>query len=69
MGEDDLDYFIRRTNEERQRADEASDPAIAQIHRELAEHYEEALASLHAIATPPVSDRQHAALRRSKPRV
>jgi len=47
MGEDDLDYFIRRANEERQRADASPQPAIAQIHRELAAHYEEALKSLH----------------------
>lgn len=52
MTEDDFDYFIRRTNEERQRADESSDPAVAQIHRQLAEHYEEALASLHRIGKP-----------------
>jgi hypothetical protein len=47
MNEDDLDYFIRRANEERQRADQCPDPAVAQIHRELATHYENALASLH----------------------
>ncbi len=64
MDEDDLDYFIRRTNEERQRADESSNPAIARIHRELAEHYEDALASLHSIATTPVSEREKAAVRR-----
>jgi len=58
MDEDDLDYFIRRTNEERQCADECRDPAIAEIHRTLAAHYEDALASLHRIAAPNPGERQ-----------
>ena len=58
MDEDNLDYFIRRANEERQRADATADPAIAQIHRELAEHYEDALASLHTFAVPVTEERR-----------
>jgi hypothetical protein len=51
---------MRRANEERQRAEGSADPAVAQIHRELAEHYEGALASLHRIATTLVDGRLRA---------
>ena len=53
MDEDDLAYFMRRANEELQRADECPDPAIAEIHRKLAAHYEDSLAALHRIVPPP----------------
>lgn len=60
MGEDDLAYFMRRANEELQRADECPDPTIADIHRRLAAHYEDALAALHWIGVPPPAERKAA---------
>ena len=60
MGEDDLAYFMRRANEERQRADGSPAPAIADIHRRLAAHYEDALASLHRIAVSSPAERKAA---------
>jgi len=46
MGESDIDYLRRRAAEEDLRAGEASDEAIAAIHRRMAELYSDRVAAL-----------------------
>jgi hypothetical protein len=41
MPHDDADYFRRRADQERARADLHDDPDIAQLHRTLAELYDQ----------------------------
>ncbi|RYD64381.1 MAG: hypothetical protein EOP58_09655 [Sphingomonadales bacterium] len=45
--DDDSTFFIRRAHQERERAEAASDPAIASVHRTLAAEYERRIQGLH----------------------
>lgn len=51
--ENDIEYYSRRANEEREKAERASDPAGYRIHTEFARHYERRLQGLIASRTPP----------------
>ncbi|WP_016747750.1 hypothetical protein [Rhizorhabdus wittichii] len=55
MDQDDREYFERRHRESLQRADDASDPALAAIYRGFAEHYSNALGG---VGPRPVADRR-----------
>ncbi|MDQ0249206.1 hypothetical protein J2W22_001253 [Sphingomonas kyeonggiensis] len=48
----DIEYFSRRVEEEREKAERAGEPATYRIHTEFARHYERKLRSL--IAGQPV---------------
>lgn len=50
MSNPDRHYFERRRAESLARADDASDPAIAKLHRQLASHYDVRLEESDAIA-------------------
>ena len=49
--EADIDYLSRRAEEEREKAEHASDPASYRVHTEFARHYERELLAL--IAAQP----------------
>lgn len=48
----DIDYWRGRAVEERQRADRSDDPAVARLHRELAELCEDRVRALTESAAP-----------------
>lgn len=43
MNDDDITYFKRREQEERQRADSCAEIAIARVHLQMADGYKNAL--------------------------
>jgi hypothetical protein len=38
------DYYVRRAEAERSLADKATDPSVAQLHREMAQRYDDIVA-------------------------
>jgi len=46
MDESDLTYFKHRLEQERQRAETCADAAVALIHRQMADCYEQAIAAV-----------------------